>query len=687
VIEGVSSVSFNHRINTVLVRYTASDGVRGAVLEGIKGMSLSLTTKTRSRESDPLHEKAKAVLVSGALLLSSPLIPLPLKPLVALYGAAPFFRKGLKSLAGGNLNVDALDASAIGVAVGMRDYRTAGIITLLLKVGDYLDQWTRHRSRTMLTHLFRSNGDGHAWVRTEAGDGMVKVSELRAGDVVIVRTGCGIPVDGQVVEGEAMVNQSSMTGEPLPVARRTGAMVYAGTAVEEGTLLVQALNVGDETRVAKIVKVIEESEGLKADVQSHAEKLADRIVPYVFLLSGLTYAVTGSALRAASTLLVDYSCAIKLSTPLAIMSGLMSAAHEGILIKGGKFIEKLSKSDVFVLDKTGTLTEASPRVVEVVPLNGHGRDYILKHSACVEEHFPHPIARAVVKLAQDEGIVHEEEHSKVEYVVAHGIASSIKGKRILVGSRHFVSEDEGVDTARADARIRRLESKGYSVLYVAIEGKMAGVIAVEDPLREDSREFVRQLGEAGVERIIMVTGDTETAAGKAAKDLGLLEYHAQVFPEQKTEFIKRLRVEGSVVAMVGDGINDSAALAHADVGISMKQGSDIAKEACDVLLMEGGLTAIIAARRTSRRTMSLIRRNFRYIVGINSALIGLGLFGLLSPAASAFMHNATTVATAVNSLRLSSTNGSAGKQVWTKHFRALAFQSRRKEMSYDCQQH
>jgi heavy metal translocating P-type ATPase len=657
-LEGVRKVSFNVRTNSLLVLYRAAPRVREDVHRTIAELPLTLP-KRDGRQPDPLEQKKTAVIMAGGLLLASPLIPLPVKPFLALYGALPIFNKGVSSLLKRRISVDVLDSSAIAAAIGLRDFRTAGIITFLLKVGEYLDEWTRERSRKALLSLFTVH-DEWAWVKKNGSEERVALGEVRTGDLVVARAGSYIPVDGVVVDGEAMVNQSSLTGEPFPVPKRQGLTVYAGTALEEGVLLIRTEKAKDETRIAQVVKVIQESEGLKADVQSHAEMLADRIVPYVFLLSGLTYAVTGSALRAASTLLVDYSCAIRLSTPLAVMSAMMSTAHEGVLIKGGKFIEKLSKSDVFVLDKTGTLTEASPRVIEVITFNGHGRDYILKHSACVEEHFPHPIARAVVKLAQDEGIVHDEEHSKVEYVVAHGIASSIKGRRILVGSRHFVSDDEGVDTRTADERVRLVESRGYSVLYVAIEGKLAGLIAVEDPLREEAAEFLRQLRETGVQRILMLTGDTEIAAGKAARDLGLHEYYSQAFPEQKTELVRRLRDAGHVVAMVGDGINDSAALAHADVGISMKHGADIAKEACDVLLMEGGLTAIIAARRTSQRTMSLIRRNYRYIVGVNSALIGLSLFGLLSPAASALLHNVTTVATAASSMRMS-VNGRPGE--------------------------
>ena len=660
-IEGTRAVSFNQRTGNILIRHNSNGSARKALLNVLENAPLTLSLSRKGRggkrggsegEGSSVREKKRAAINSGGLLLASPLIPLPLKPFIALYGAMSIFKKGIKSLLNSRLNVDVLDTSAIGVAMGMGDYRTAGVISFLLKVGYYLEEWTKNKSRKMLTSAFKI-GDEYAWVRNNGSEYMVRSSELKEGDIVVVRTGSLVPVDGIVVEGEAMVNQSSMTGEPLPVMKRQGLTVYAGTVVDEGMIAVKANNVGMETRVAKIVKTIEESEALKADVQSHAERLADRIVPYSFLLSGLAYVLTGNLVRAASVLLVDYSCAIKLSTPLAIMSGMMRSANEGALIKGGKFIEKLSKADVFVFDKTGTLTEASPKIIGVVAFNGYDRDDVLKHAACVEEHFPHPVATAVVKKAKDEGLSHEEEHSEVEYVLAHGIASRIKGKRILVGSRHFIYEDEGIDTEIAEPFIKEFANKGHSILYVAIDNKLAGIIAIEDSLRDDSCRFLNLLKDSGIKRIIMLTGDNEAAARAVAERLGIREYLGEVSPEGKAEILKILKEkEGDVVAMVGDGINDSAALAYADVGISMKHGADIAKEACDVLLLDGHLMSIIDAKNISAKAMDTIRQNFKYIVGINTALIGLGLSGALPPAISALMHNAVTVASAMSSIRI-----------------------------------
>lgn len=657
-IEGVESISFNHRTGNLLIRHNCSRLTRDFLLSAVEKLSLSHTKNSgKGNNRGSLRQKKKEVISSGARLIISPLFPLPLRAAIALYGAAPFFKKGIKALLNRRLNIDVLDATAIGAAIGIGDYRTAGAISFLLKVGDYLEEWTKDKSRKMLTHAFQI-GDEYAWVRNngsaEYAEHMVRTSELKQGDIVVVRTGSRIPVDGVVIDGEAMVNQASMTGESMPVMKRQGLMVYARTVVEEGRLAITALEVGDKTRVAKIIKIIEESENIKADVQSHAERLADKIVPFTFLMSGLTYVLTGNPIRAASILLVDYSCAIKLSTPLAIMAGMLKAGKKGILIKGGKFIERLSNANVFVLDKTGTLTEASPSVIGVIPFNGYSKNYVLKQAACVEEHFPHPVATAILKRAKDEGLIHEEEHSEVEYIAAHGIASYLNGKRILVGSRHFIIEDEGIDASCCREIISMAAYKGHSILYVAIDGKLAGLIVIEDPLREEAFEFIKRLKDYGVNKIVMLTGDADAAARNISTKLGITEYYSQILPDKKTEIVKWLKNSGSVVAMVGDGINDSAALAHADVGISMKHGADIAKEACDVLLIDSSLMCVLEAKKISEKTMNIIRQNFKYIVGINSSLILLGLAGISTPAFSAFMHNASTVLSGLNSLRLAS---------------------------------
>ena len=651
-IPGVRRASFNGRTGTLLVVHDGCSAARSAVLKSVEDMPLTLSRRGR-KKSDDLRRKRRAMLLSAATLLASPLLSIEVKLFLAVYGAAPIFRKALSSVQRKRLNVDVLDCADVGVTIGIGDYGAAGTIMFLLKVGEYLDERTRQRSRESLARMFSAHEEW-AWVRRNGKEIRINVSNIAKGDHVVVRTGGRIPVDGVVVEGEAIVNQSSMTGEPMPVMKRRGVMVYAGTALEEGRVIIETLNVGDETRVARILSFIEESEGLKADVQNQAERLADRFVPYSFLFSGLTYAFTGNMIRAASVLTVDYSCAIKLSTPLAVLSGMQEASNLGVLIKGGKFMEKLAAADAFVLDKTGTLTEARPKVVDVVPLSGYSRDYLLQCAACVEEHFPHPVATAVVRLAEEEGLSHfDEVHAEVEYVMAHGIASAIQGKRVLMGSRHFIHEDNGIGIEGSESVVRKHAEKGRSFLYIAIGASLAGIVVVEDPVRKDAAGFVRMLTEAGIEKIIMLTGDHDSAAKSAAERLGIKEYHAQVFPEKKMEIIRELRERGYVVAMVGDGINDSPALANADVGISMKHGADIAREVCDVLLLEGGLEGIIESRKISQATMSRIKKNFRYIMGINSALIGLGMLGVLPPSVSALMHNATTVAVAADSLRAS----------------------------------
>ncbi len=650
VLPGVEHVSFNPRSGRLTVRHNGAIGVRDALLKELRELPLPLRA-TREREPDGVARKKRAVLVSGALLAARPLFPAALQPLLAFYGSLSILGKGASAVVHRRLNAEVLDATAVGVAMGVGDHRTAGTISFLLKLGGYLEEWTKQKSSRNLAEMF-CRGEGWAWIRRDGGEAQVEVKDIAAGDLVVVRAGGRIPVDGVVAEGEAMVHQSCITGEPFPVAKRPGIAVYAGTVLSEGRLVVKAVHVGSETKVSKIVKIIQESESFKAEAQSHAERLADRIVPYSFLLSGLTYALTGNALRAATALMVDYSCAIKLSVPLAIRTAMMDASRRGVLIKGGRFIEKMARADVFVFDKTGTLTEARPDVVDVIPLNGYGRDFLLTCAACVEEHFPHPVASAVVRKAEKEGLLHAEEaHATLEYVLAHGIASQIGGKRILVGSRHFVHEDNGIHVECAEGAIGELTGKGHSILYVAIGEELAGVIAVEDPLRADALPFLRSLKQAGVHRVIMLTGDGAAAAKRAAEELGIGEYHAQTFPDGKAEVIRELKDRGHVVAMVGDGINDSPALSLADVGIAMKHGADIAREACDVMLLGERLERIVDARKISRKALSSIRMNYIYIMSINSSLIVLGLAGALTSSMSGLLHNTATVAVALNSLR------------------------------------
>ncbi len=647
-IAGVEKVSFSHRTGTLLVRHDGKAPTRSAILE--RAAAAPIPPTRRPRPETELERKKKTAVCSGTLLLVRPLIPPPVRPLVAIYGALPIFKKGMTALRERRLNVDLLDASAVGAAMATREFLTASLITFLLKLGEYLEEWTRGESRRLLSDMFHT-GEEWTWMVREGEEIRLPLEEVVEGDTVIVRMGGLIPVDGVVLEGEALVNQSSLTGESLPVAKRKGSSVYAGTAVEEGSLHIRALQVGDKTRAARVVKTIEEAEAVKAESQSKSEEMADRIVPWSFLLSGLTFLVTRNASRSAAVLLVDYSCAIKLSTPLAILTSLARSARHRVLIKGGKYLERLARADAFILDKTGTLTEATPEVAEVVSFNGFTREYVLRQAACVEEHFPHPVATAVVRKAAQERLAHAEEHAEVEYVLAHGIASRLQGKRIVVGSRHFVHEDEGVDVSAGEPFIGSFAERGHSVLYVAVGGELAGLIAIHDPLREDAKAFVEALKESGIGKIVMLTGDNEATAQTIAASLGIDEFRAQALPDGKVEVVKGLQQEGHTVAMVGDGINDSPALSRADVGISMRHGADIAREACDVLLMEGTLHDIMAARQISREAMELVEHNFRTILVVNSTALLLAVTGAMPPVFSATLHNLSTVLVGLRALR------------------------------------
>lgn len=578
------------------------------------------------------------------------LMPMALRPYWTAFNVAPLIFEGVRALFQRKLNVAVLDAAAIGSALAMRDFNTAGTIHLLLDISETLEDWTREKSRNDLAQLFAGDGKG-VWVLKEGVEVQIPQDEVNEGDLVVVRSGARIPVDGVVADGTAMVNQASMTGEPLSVKCSPGREVFAGTVVEEGKIIILSEGVGDETRFAKIAQVISDSEAMKAEIHGSAVKMADKIVPFSFILSGIIFAITRNWMQAAAVLMADYSCAIKLSTPLAVRSAMLEAAHSGALIKGGKYIEQLSKVDAIVLDKTGTLTRATPEVVDICPVNGYSREFILRNAACMEEHFPHPVADAVVRKADEEGLIHDEKHAEVEYILAHGISTTLEGQRMILGSRHFVHEDEGIDLQEADKQIKRCTENGLSTLYMAVGNKLAGVIALEDPLRDSSYRFIRRLENIGMQRIIMLTGDGEATARTVAQELDIEEYYAQVLPEDKTELVESLREEGYTVAMVGDGINDSAALSRSHVGVSMKHGADIAQEACDVMLTSERLDSLLDAMSLSKMVMRRIKRNYRFIVASNTLFIGLGVFGFISPAMLAFLHNSGTVLTCAQSMR------------------------------------
>lgn len=578
------------------------------------------------------------------------LTPPWLRPLTTLLRAWPYLREGAEDLARGRMSVGLLDATAIAASLMQRKFDTAGSIAFLLGLGSSVEEWTREQSRASLSVLFRTE-EHPVWVLRDGIETQVPYDDLAVHDRVIVRMGSRIPVDGVVEAGEATVNQSAMTGEALALEKRVGLSVLAGTVVEEGELVIRAERVGNDTRFARVLHLIEASEAMQAEVVSEFERLATGTVPYVFLASVVVGLLTRNWTRATSVLVVDFSCALKLATPLALKSAMLEAARRGVLFKGGKHLETLARSNVFVLDKTGTLTEARPHVVGVHAFGGYSRDYVLRNAACLEEHFPHPVATAIVRQAQHEGLRHEERHAKVEYVLAHGIASTLDGERVVVGSRHFVTNHEAVDVAEAEDLVMEAAATGRGVIYFAVGGRLAGVLVIEDTLLAEAPGVLAKLHELNQARLVLMTGDTLGAARRVGERVGISEVHAEVLPDQKSALIRGLQAQGGVVAMLGDGVNDSAALAAADVGLSFRHGADIAREAADVLLLDGRLESLVEAVAISRLALARVRRTFGFSVGANSLLMILGVFGAAPTAWLAVFHNASTVASCVWSLR------------------------------------
>ena len=569
---------------------------------------------------------------------------------MAVLRAIPHIFRGLRCLLRGEIGLDVLDGAALLVCLLQRDFKSLSSITFFFALGEFLADWTRKKSRASLEESLALKID-RVWIREGELERQIPFVDLKFGDHVVVRAGYAIPVDGTVIEGQGMVNQASMTGESLPVLRKNGSTVYAGTILEEGELCVTATKVGGETRINAILRTIEESECVRAKIQGKYEHMADAIVPYNFLLSGVVYAFTRNMARAGSILLVDYSCAIRLATPLAIFTAMREAVDNGVLIKGGKYMEAVAEADVVVFDKTGTLTRAKPVLVDVIPFGNRTRQEVLCLAACLEEHFAHPVGQAVVRASDAEGLKHREEHAKVEYVVAHGIVSTWQKKRVLIGSGHFVLEDEGIAlTLEQSALVAEEAAKGRSVLYLSVGGELAGLLLIEDELRDDAANIVRQLYADGVVRVIMLTGDSESTAAGIAKRAGIGEYRAEMLPEDKAAFINQLKREGHCVAMVGDGINDSPALSAAHVGVAMAGGADMAREVADIVLVNEELGGLLFARAISRAALRRVKSSFMKSLFLNSLFLVGGLAGVLRPGLSAFLHNATTAAIAVSSL-------------------------------------
>ena len=603
-------------------------------------------------QSRQLNQTYQEKLISKVLFHygNKLLFPYPLRAGITVIKSVKYIYEGIHTLAQGKIKVPVLDGTAIGVSIIRRDINTASSIMFLLGIGEILEEWTHKKSVDDLAKSMSLNID-KVWKVEEDHEILVPSNEIDANDIVHIQMGNMIPFDGIVVDGEAMVNQASLTGESVPVRRIVENSVYAGTVVEEGELTVLIKEVGGSSRFEKIVTMIEESEKLKSALEGKAEHLADKLVPYSLGSTALTYLLTRNVNKAISVLMVDFSCALKLAMPISVLSAIREASLYHVTVKGGKYLEAVADADTIVFDKTGTLTKAKPTVVDVVSFNGAQPDELLCIAACLEEHFPHSMAKAVVDAAQEKNLAHEEMHTKVEYIVAHGISTTIDGKRAVIGSSHFVFEDENCTIPEGKQELFDSLPKEYSHLYLAIEGKLAGVICIEDPLREEAEAVVNSLKRAGITKVVMMTGDSERTAAAIAKRVGVDEYYSEVLPEDKAGFIEKEKAAGRKVIMIGDGINDSPALSAANVGIAISDGAEIAREIADITVGSDDLYQIVTLKLLSDSLMKRIRGNYRFIVSFNLGLILCGVAGILQPTTSALLHNTSTLFISLKSMQ------------------------------------
>ncbi len=671
-IDGVGLVSHSLRTQTILIKYSGRCQ-RLAIAEYMGGlipshppvcqpsgrlprrlpgalpaMARSLAATLFKRILGPGKKPANPI---PGYILRKILMPPVLRYAWSLLGAIPYVYGGATTLLKRKLTVPVLDASALVAAFLRRDFASIGTITFLFALGGYLEYSTHKKSRQNLAHGLQRLANEHCWLLHNGHEIKTPLAEIKPGDLLVLRAGEEVPVDGSIVEGEAMVNLASITGESMPQHRTKGGWLYAGTALEEGQVVLKAVTAHDETRISRLLEFIDQAEELKAGVQMKAESRANALVPYSFAAAGLVGLTTRNSAKAASVLMVDYSCAIRLSTPLSILSAMRSGIDSGVLIKGGKFLEALAEADTLVLDKTGTLTMAMPQVADVASFGSFASAEVLRLAACLEEHFPHPLGRAVVNHAERLNLKHREEHAKVEYITAHGIVSRLDGKKILLGSEHFLMEDEGVKPSeKVRKHARSQAAQGRSLLYLAMEKEIVGILAISDPPRQEAKEVIGQLRQDGM-NVHMLTGDSQETARSVAEELGINHFNARMLPSDKAAYMQRLRDSGHNIIMVGDGINDSPALALANVGITLQDGSDLARNVADVVLIRNNLEDLLVARRLGRLTLGRIRNNYLGIVGINSLLILLGITGAITPAGSALMHNAATILSALNSMR------------------------------------
>lgn len=650
-VDGITEVRVFDRTCDVIVCYEGC--VRNAVLDAIRSFGYAGNEKLVPEHTGRLINRQyedKMALTIFPHVMGKLLLPPSVRMVLSMIKSVPYVKKGIASLFKAKLDISVLDATAVTVSMIRGDWNTAASVMFMLKFGETLEEWTRKKTVDDLARTMSLNIDT-VWLKTGCQEISVPIERVAAGDLVVVRTGCMIPLDGKVFSGEAMVNQASMTGESLPVRKENGDYVYAGTVVEEGECVVRVEKSLGSGRYDRICRMIEESEKLKSAAEDKAFYTADRLVPFSLASTVLTYLLTRNATRAVSILMVDYSCALKLAIPISVLSAMREGRMNHIAIKGGKYLEAISEADTIVFDKTGTLTHACPTVAKVIPFGGNDAAEMLRLAACLEEHYPHSMANAVVAEAQKLGLNHEERHSKVEYVVAHGISSIVDNQKVIIGSHHFVFQDENCVIPEGEQERFDTLPAAYSHLYLAISGVLAAVICVEDPLRQEAREVVDTLHHLGIERLVMMTGDSEKTAHMVAQAVGVDEYHAEVLPEDKAMFIRREHEAGRKVIMIGDGVNDSPALSEADVGVAIGSGAAIAREVADITLASEDLHALITLRQLSAALMKRIQGDYNFIMSFNSTLIVLGMVGILPPAASALLHNTSTLAVSLHSMR------------------------------------
>lgn len=650
----ITDVKVNDRTGDAIIFYVPGPDHREQVITALSSFSYedekaaALVPEHTGRALNRKYEE-KLVMMILRRGFRRLFFPIPLRRVMITFRSLRFIMKGLRSLMRGRIEVSVLDACAITVSMLRGDYSTASSVMFLLRVGEILEEWTHRKSVDDLARSMSLQVD-RVWLKSEHGEVLADVRSVKVGDQIIVRTSNVIPLDGKVIEGEITVNQASMTGESVPVAKSEGGYVYAGTVVEEGDAVIEVTKISGTGKYDQIVRMIEESEKLKSNTETRAFHLADRLVPYSLGGTLLTWLITRNLNKALSFLMVDFSCALNLSMPLSVLSAIREAGECDITVKGGKFLEAAAKADTVVFDKTGTLTHATPEVVEIITFGGADETECLRLAACLEEHYPHSIANAVVNEAEKRGIIHEEMHSKVQYVVAHGISSSVNGKKALIGSYHFVFEDEGCTVPEGEEDKLSALSPAYSHLYLALDGSLIAVLCVFDPLRAEASDIVDQLHALGISKVCMMTGDNLRTAEAIAATLNIDEFHAEVLPDDKASFIKAERALGHTVMMIGDGVNDTPALSEADVGIAISDGAAIAREVADITISSDSLYRLLVLRKISTQLMRRINTHYNFILSFNAMLIALGVLGVLPPASSALLHNGSTILTGLRSM-------------------------------------